>query len=257
MTFDIDAAGLTDRGRRRPQNQDNWKTLVPQGLFIVSDGMGGQAAGELASEIVVETLPALLAAGMPTDATIGTDERHLRRLLSELSDRVLQQTRDQPGLAGMGATVVVACLRGDRLLVGHMGDSRLYLWRGQQLQQLTQDHSIVQLLLDSGEIGPEDAKTHPARGRLTRFVGMPGAAIPETRQVALQPGDQLLLCTDGLTGMLGDDAIAAILAPGLPPEQSCGRLIAAANDAGGLDNITAVVVALASPPRPPTQDEQR
>jgi protein phosphatase len=242
----ITYAGLTHQGRVRTQNEDRWTADPAQGLFIVSDGMGGQPAGALASRIVVETLPALLRTQMQGIDDLTTPEA-TQRLLSAialLSEQVRCGSQGQPGLDGMGATVVLALLRGTQVLIAHMGDSRAYLVCHGCLEQLTTDHSLVQLLLDCGEITSNDAASHPAQGQLTRYIGMPGEPLPEARLLALCPGDRLLLCSDGLTGMVRDAELLALLQKRLAPRIVCQRLIAAANAAGGTDNITALVVSV-------------
>jgi len=204
----------------------------------------------LASKIVVETLPRLLQKRMARVRNLGSPKaaKRLHDALTELSTQVYRETHGEPGLEGMGATVVLALVRDAKALVGHMGDSRAYLLRGSQLERLTKDHSIVQLLLDVGEISPEEAATHPARGQVTRSVGMEGEPLPEVRHVELRPADRLLLCTDGLTGLLSDDEILQILQSESEPEAACRHLIDAANQAGGKDNVTAVVLDLAGAP---------
>jgi serine/threonine protein phosphatase PrpC len=162
--------------------------------------------------------------------------------LCELSNRVRSEAKGEAGIEGLGATVVLALIRDASALIAHMGDSRAYLLRGGQIQQLTKDHSIVQLLIEAGEISPKQAHNHPSRGRLTRSVGMDGEPLPEAQFVALKPGDRLMLCTDGLTGMLAHKKIRSLLDGGLEPEPTCQRLIDKANAAGGHDNITAVVI---------------
>ena len=244
MTLKIEYAGLTDRGRVREQNEDNWAAYPAQGLFIVSDGMGGEAAGEVASQIVVETLPGMLLKKMQSPATRKTAKKQLRSVLAELSDCVLNETRYKPGLAGMGATAVVAWFRAPQMLIAHMGDSRAYLCRAGTLQQLTTDHSIVQLLIATGEINAKEAKTHPARAQITRYVGMSGGALPEAQSIEICDGDRLLLCSDGLTGMQSDEEILAVLNQNLSAAETCERLINAANEAGGRDNITVVILSV-------------
>ena len=237
-------AGLTDIGRVRQENQDHWAAAPAHGLFVVSDGMGGEAAGSLASRVVVEGLLPLVRREMKGIADLAPPEAETRLLgaLATLSGQVAKQTWHEPGLDGMGATVVLALIRDLQALVAYLGDSRAYLLRNGTLGQLTHDHSIVQLLLDTGEITPEGAANHPERGRLTRFVGMPGEALPEAQRLTLYPADRLLLCTDGLSGMLTDAQLAEILSEAAPPEEACQRLVSAANEAGGLDNITVLAV---------------
>jgi len=246
-------SGLTDTGRLRKENQDKWLADEQLGLFLVADGMGGAFAGELASRIVVETLPLALRKKLrrhsrarchlaPQSLSSPKVQECLRDVLAGISNALRAQSQDQPGLHGMGATVVLALIRGTQALLAHLGDSRCYLLRGGKLECLTKDHTLVQLLLDTGEIKPDEAATHPARHKLTRFVGMPDEAQPDVRPVELAPGDTLLLCSDGLHGMLGDTELLAILTASRNPEESCRRLVAAANAAGGKDNIAVLVV---------------
>jgi protein phosphatase len=167
------------------------------------------------------------------------------KAIATLSTQLRQQTQYEPGLAGMGSTVVCALVRGSKALVAHLGDSRAYLLRAGRLKQLTRDHTLVQALLQSGEITPEEAATHPARGRLTRAVGMVGEPLPLTRLLELHPGDVVMLSTDGLTGMVSDGQILPILSEPAPLEMQCRRLVDAANAAGGKDNITVVLLGFA------------
>jgi len=237
-------AGLTDTGLLRKENQDKWLADEQLGLFLVADGMGGAFAGELASRIVVETLPLALRKKMRRYKGLSKPKAQecLRNALAEISNTLRAQSQNQPGLHGMGATVVLALVRGAQALLAHLGDSRCYLLRGGKLECLTKDHTLIQLLLDTGEIKPDEAATHPARHKLTRFVGMPDEAQPDVRPLELAAGDTLLLCSDGLHGMLGDTDVLAILTASPNPEESCRRLVAAANAAGGKDNITVLVV---------------
>jgi protein phosphatase len=178
------------------------------------------------------------------DLASATARERLLAALVELSTQLRQESQDQPGLEGMGATVVLALIREGQALISHLGDSRAYLVRQQKLEPLTRDHSLVQLLLDCGEITAAEAAHHPARGQLTRYVGMKGEALPDVRSLKLCAGDRLLLCSDGLTGMLGADEILAILDQEPVPQAACQRLVTAANAAGGQDNITALAVSI-------------
>lgn len=239
-------AGLTDLGRVRRENEDRWFADPQQGLFLVADGIGGSFAGGLAAKVVVEVLPALLKRKL-NGVNKFDGEGALPRILealADLSNRLRNESKSQPGASGMGSTVVLIVVHGRSAVVAHMGDSRAYRFREGRLEQLTKDHSLVQLLLDCGEIQAEDAATHPAKGHLTRFVGMPQQALPEGRLLDLRPGDHLLLCSDGLTGMLDDQEIVAILAQQASAGELCRLLVAAANEAGGKDNITAVILVI-------------
>jgi protein phosphatase len=236
--------GLTNPGLIRPENEDAWFADPEQGLFLVSDGMGNQFAGALASKIVVKVLPGMIRQRMQgwQRSSANTAAENLKHILRELSRQVRQRTEGQPGLDGMGATVVLALIHGTRALIAHMGDSRLYLFRKGRLKLLTRDHTIVRLLVESGDIREEEVLTHPSNSQLTRFVGMEGEPLPEARSIVLKIGDQLLLCTDGLTRMVNDKQLASLLGKGKSLPITCKSLIAAANDKGGKDNITAVLV---------------
>jgi len=244
MTLVIHHAALSDAGRVRTENQDSWCADGQQGLYIVADGMGGGFAGGLAARIVVETLPRLFHRRMAgvNGLTVSNAKERLLATIVELSNRLCRESRDQFGGAQMGSTVVLMWIRGGDALVAHMGDSRAYLLRNERLQQLTADHTIIRLLIESGDLKPEDAAEHPARGQLTRFVGMEGEPLPEARLVQLHPHDRLLLCTDGLTGLVPDEQIRSILNQEKTAEPACHRLIIAANEAGGHDNVTSVVL---------------
>lgn len=234
-------AGLTDPGRVRQENQDCWVADLSQGSYIVSDGIASGFAGELAAKFVVEALPRLLQTRLHN--FVGSIQAFpLQDVIAELSSCLRSKTENQPGLDGMGATVVAALIRQSQALIGHLGDSRAYLWRQGTLQQLTKDHSLVQLLLDCGEISSEEAVSHPSRGHLTRYVGMAEPVLPEIRFVQLQPGDRLLLCSDGLTNMLKDDELVTILNQEGSLQEACQELIDSANAAEGRDNITALIV---------------
>jgi protein phosphatase len=258
MKLTVRYAGLTDVGRLRQANEDNWTADPEQGLFIVADGMGGQFAGALASKAVVETLPGLVRqyfgalVGLPGSQA----SRRMAKAIAALSTQLRQQTQNEPGLEGMGSTVVCALVRGNQVLIAHMGDSQAYRLRAGRLKQLTKDHSLVELLLSSGDIAPEEAATHPARGRLTRNVGMDGEPLPQTRLLKLKTGDQLLLCTDGLTGMLNDEQIQSILNESAPLESRCQRLVDAANQAGGKDNVTTLLLSVVGGEKNPDPNDR-
>ena len=240
----LDCFGLTHPGRVRPKNEDDWFADPEQGLFIVSDGLGGRPAGALAARLVVEVLPQMIRQRMQGWRKISAIKatENLKGILRELSAQMRRRTEGQPGFEGMGATVVLALIRGTRAWIAHIGDSRLYLFRKRRLKQLTQDHTIVRLLVEAGDISEEEALTHPARHLLSRCVGMTGDPLPEARCIVLETGDRLLLCSDGLTRMLTDQKLASLLGKGKSLPLICDSLIAAANDAGGRDNITAVLV---------------
>lgn len=238
-------AGETDRGRVRRQNQDRWFADPEQGLFLVADGMGGMAHGELAAGVVAEIFPPLLrrrcnACNTPFDAD--RTAQAIKTTLAEISSRLRAEAQHHASMQGMGSTVVLALIRDSRGIVAHLGDSRAYLWHAGRLRQLTRDHNLAESLVATGVVSADEAVGHPARSRLTRFVGMPGISSPETQFIDLAPGDRLLLCCDGLYTMVPEAALERILAGNHDVSAVCRELIAAANEAGGQDNVTAVVV---------------
>jgi PPM family protein phosphatase len=236
--------GVTDPGRVRSVNQDAYFADADKGLFIVSDGIGGGQAGALASEVVVRVLPAIIQqrlAGLKGNSTPAI-RTQLRHAICELSQKLSAESAAQIELRGMGATLVVALLGRRSVHLAHLGDSRAYVFRRRRLLQLTNDHSVVGILLRQGEITPEQAHSHPAQGRLSRFVGMEGEVLPDVKTVGLKKGDQLLLCSDGLTGMLSDNQVASVISTNLECQETCQRLADAANANGGRDNITAVLL---------------
>jgi len=246
----IHFTGLSDRGRLRKNNEDNWFAKLEQkltkvyGLFLVADGMGGHVAGELAAKLIVESLPQFLCQRMAGFENLTPDEatHYLKTALRDFSHNFHHQSRKRLDLAGMGATIVVTLINNNQAIIGNLGDSRLYLLRGQCLELLTRDHTIVQYLVDTKAIKPEEAKNHPARSRITRYVGMKGEVIPEVQCIQLENRDRLLLCSDGLTTMLSEQEIVTLLQTPTTQQEVCQQLIASANKAGGRDNITVLVL---------------
>ncbi len=236
----ISHAALSDPGRQHEDNQDRWYVDAAQGLYLVSDGM----AEDISPQIVVDTLPGLLhtAIGGIDDLVAEPAPRQVRGALAVVSRKVREESQRR-AREMLGATVVLALVRGARALVAHLGDSRAYLLRAGKLERLTRDHSALERMIELGWIKAEDARGR-GNGGPTRYAGMRDEAVADVRCVDLQAGDRLLLCSDGLTEMLDDEVIGPLLDPALTPEQNCERLVAAANAAGGEDNITVVVIAL-------------
>ncbi|NJM76400.1 MAG: serine/threonine-protein phosphatase [Acaryochloridaceae cyanobacterium RU_4_10] len=234
-------AGLSVPGQVRSENQDRWYGNPDNGIYLVADGIASSPEGGLAATIIVEVLPNLIEQKLK-DFSGNFRNFPLQQILTELSDRLYQKTQHQPRLEGMGSTVVVAVIDQHQGLISHLGDSRAYLWHKRTLQQLTQDHSLANLLLDYHAISPEEVTYHPSRNQLTHYVGMAQPAQPEVHLVALQPGDRLLLCSDGLTNMLSQDQILTILNEQASSQICCQRLIEWANLLGGKDNITCIVI---------------
>lgn len=242
--------GITDPGHVRDHNEDAWnhaRLTAGYDFFIVSDGVGGNAAGDIASRIVVETLPVIFDARLSSQPDSQALQSELHQSLVVLCNTVREQSIDNPSFRDMAATVVCGLIREGVLVLGNMGDSRSYLMRDKKMRQLTKDHTIVQMLLDMGEITPDQAADHPAAGKLTQAVGMAQEPLPHIMAMDLRRGDRLLFSTDGLHDMIGDAAIAAILSEELDPEPVCAILVQAALKAGGKDNITAVVADITAP----------
>lgn len=225
----------TDVGQVRPTNEDS-AAIMPPGVAIVADGMGGYAAGEVASRLLVETVKQVLQATTPP-----WDEEVLRRAVEEANTAILHEARKSHACEGMGTTATLVDYSDGAIAVwAHVGDSRLYLLRDGELRQITRDHSYVDDLVENGTITKEEARRHPKKNVLTRAVGVEAHVDVDAGRFALQKGDVLLLATDGLTNMIGDAEIARLIRE--HPNDPAYALGAAANDAGGRDNITAVVV---------------
>lgn len=233
----------SDLGCVRENNEDSWIAGPEDGLLAVSDGMGGEEAGEVASQWVVEWLPGLIEehVGRLKDPSPQEVEHALRDAVRALNHRVRAEKSDLDGISKMGATVTVALVRGSLAHIAHMGDSRAYLLHAGSLQRLTRDHSIVGMLLERGFITPQEARTHSMRGQLSRYVGMGGDGEPDLTAIELREHDRLLLCTDGLTDHLTDDEIREFLACHEDIGLACHALVDAANAAGGRDNTTVLI----------------
>lgn len=225
----------TDVGITRDHNEDSLFVAPP--LFVVADGMGGHAAGEVASELAIQTVMQL-APGYPNAPM-------LEKALIEANHAVYETARVNPRRNGMGTTVTAALLQGTRLVIAQVGDSRAYLLHRGHLQQLTKDHSFMQDLIDAGEITPAQARIHPQRNYITRALGT-GPTVPvDTYDLNVSIGDRLMLCTDGLSGMVDDADLAETLSTVRNPQTCVNTLIRQANEAGGHDNITVIVVDVA------------
>jgi serine/threonine protein phosphatase PrpC len=222
---------LTDPGRRRRQNEDSHVVSPP--LFAVADGMGGARAGELASQIAVEAMRA--------EADSDGEER-VANLIREANRRVFVRSHEDAAVSGMGTTMTAAFVEDDgTVTIGHVGDSRAYRLRGDRLEQLTDDHSLVAELVRSGRLSAEEAEGHPQRSVITRAVGTDPEVNVDVFTVPGEPGDLFLICSDGLTDMVDDDEIQRVLSEGRGDLEATAReLVGRANERGGEDNITVV-----------------
>ena len=217
----------TDIGRARGRNEDAY--LVRDPLFAVADGMGGHRGGNVASKVALEAIRAFDADGPDGD---GTSE--LVKDIRTANETVLARGEADRDLRGMGTTITALLLQGQQATIAHVGDSRAYRLRDGGLEQLTQDHTLVHQLVEEGRITADQAGRHPQRSILTRAVGVEPSVDVDASTIDLRLGDRLLLCTDGLTGMLSDDAIREVLASEEDPQRSASdRLVEEANAAGG------------------------
>jgi protein phosphatase len=267
---EVDLGGLSDRGKVRPNNEDHFlvarfdrgmrvllTNLPPDNLpqhtgetaygMLVADGMGGAVAGEVASSTAIRVLLDLILA--TPDWIMLLDEQRLQQVqdrmaqrLEQVNEALAEQARAEPELAGMGTTMTLTGSLGSDLIVCHVGDSRAYLYRQGKLHRLTRDHTLAQALADAGEIRPSQAATHRLRHVLTNALGpRMGEISVEARRLHLQDGDQVLLCTDGLTEMVSDRVLADVLGRPGPAGDACRALVELALQAGGKDNVTVVL----------------
>jgi protein phosphatase len=243
MTLEFQAA--VDPGRARSNNEDSVAIDEPVALVVLADGMGGYNAGEVASHMATSFIRTELGRWL-REASSQASDAEVRRAMDICVDNANRAIYDaanaNPQYAGMGTTLVVAVLREDHLLLGHVGDSRCYRLRAGQLQQITRDHSLLQEQIDAGLITPEQAAYSANKNLVTRAVGVENTVLLETHQHDVQPGDIYLLCSDGLSDMLDDAAITQVLLAHESLESSTRALVDAANDAGGKDNISVILV---------------
>jgi protein phosphatase len=260
----------TDQGKVRKNNEDHFlvarlaksmqvcKSSLPDDgtcrfsdeegyLMVVADGMGGALAGERASALAVGSLEAFVLNTFKWFLHLGGREQsvlldELRQGLERADHNVFARAQSDPQLVGMGTTLTMAYSVGADLFIAHAGDSRAYIFRGGTLEQITRDHTLVQLLIQSGKLTPHGARHHARRNVVTNVIGGPSEGVEaEIHRVRLADGDVLLLCSDGLSEPVDDAAIAEVLNRTPDPQAACDRLVALANDHGGHDNITAVV----------------
>ena len=244
----ITAFGLTDVGKRRESNEDDFLLEPCRGVYAVADGMGGHAAGEIASRLAIETLQEVLQRDDTASERMSVDDagEWLRGAVVEANRRICDSIRLHEERRGMGTTVVALVHSGQNAVVGHVGDSRLYLLRGNELIRMTSDHSWVNEQVKLGLMNDDTAQRHPMRNIVTRALGSRPDVLVDLTSVQVQLGDVFLLCSDGLNTMLSDEQIQAILGGHcLDPEAACRALVEEANRHGGEDNVTVVVARLA------------
>jgi len=235
----LKAGSATDVGLARQINED--RLHAGPRVFVVADGMGGHAGGEIAAELAVEQIVSMLEIpGTPVDA------RQLAQAVHLANHVIWATAEEQPELRGMGTTLVAALITDPpsqgHLALAHIGDSRVYLERSGRLLQLTNDHSVAQEMVRQGTLTPQAAASHPKRHMLTRALGVGPTAQVDVAELELIDGDRVLLCSDGLTNELGDEEISKILQSNADPQMAADQLVSSAVRAGGRDNVTVVVI---------------
>ena len=249
--FDLRYAGLVDMGRTRTSNQDEIILCPEQGFFAVSDGMGGLRDGGKTSAMIKQVLPEMMGEALQelsAKFSLEYAQELLKNSAALLSDSIYEAGNEGRSIE-YGATLCGVWLIGQHAVVVNIGDSRAYHYqkRTKTFSQVTKDHNIAALLVESGELTREEAKHHLTSSRITRFMGMPQPALPDTFVLELEIGDCLLFCSDGLHGMLEDEKMNELLQSAPDTEAACRALIDAANEAGGRDNISAVVLQIRKP----------
>lgn len=252
--MELESYAHTDAGPVRDNNEDSFLVDREAGVFIVADGMGGHAAGEVASLMAVETIHSILVGREDPDETrlvrdveeIDESDRlreRLRYAMNQASIAIRRESEGRPETRGMGTTVVVLVVEGDRAHLAHVGDSRAYLYRGGRLVRLTRDHTVVQQEIDAGRLTPELARLVPHKHILTQSVGFHGPVEPDTTTRVVEPGDIFVLCSDGMTDPLEDSTIAKFIEE-TPFEMLADKLTEEALKAGGEDNVTVLVASV-------------
>jgi serine/threonine protein phosphatase PrpC len=249
----IVSGGVTDLGRVRSNNEDSFRIIEPLNLFILSDGMGGEAHGEVASSLAVETVERVCATPKgDSDVTLAgassenwsPQTRLLQNAVFQANFNIYQSSQEHPEQRGMGATLTAGWINGNKLSLAHVGDSRAYLLRTGNLQQLTNDHSLVAEQVRRGIITPQQAEESEMQSVLLRALGAHSEVDVDVDEFNLFPRDVLLLCSDGLTRMVTEPEIAGTLQAETDPEKAAQKLVDLANERGGLDNITVIVARL-------------
>ena len=245
----MDFALKSDIGKLRQLNEDYYGCYFQENnnlsIFVLGDGMGGHNAGEVASKITVESI----LSSISEFANI-KNKRITEKIIKELSqeaitkanDSVLNLARHNPDMEGMGTTVVMAILWGNKACIAHVGDSRAYMVSNKEITQLTQDHSYIEELIKKGSITREQAQTHPDRNMINRAIGVEEVVVVDTKIVKVEESDAIILCSDGLTNLINEEEILNIFLKGKSSEDICEELVKEANRRGGHDNITAITI---------------
>ncbi|MFL5799737.1 MAG: Stp1/IreP family PP2C-type Ser/Thr phosphatase [Actinomycetota bacterium] len=227
----VTVGAATDVGHARERNEDSYLAMPP--VYIVADGMGGHRGGNVASSLAMEVM---------SDLASGGDWRRLAEQVRQANHAILERSRGDRSLQGMGTTITATYVDGDEVHFAHVGDSRAYLLRGGTFSQITTDHTLVHEMVKRNQITEAEAEHHPQRSILTRALGVDDGVEVDEFPVQVQPGDRIVLCSDGLHSMVDDDVIQQVLQQEPDPQRAAERLVELANEAGGLDNITVVVM---------------
>ena len=247
----IEVANVSDTGQKRPHNEDSAVTDTSLGLAVVADGMGGYKAGEVASAIAAQlildevrsTLPAAKSSAIDSESGVSAASVVIRDAVVKANERVFRTAQDVPQCQGMGTTVVVVFYCGDKVSIAHVGDSRVYRLRGDEFKQITNDHSLVQELVDRGFFTPEEAAENTPKNLVTRALGIEEKVEVDVQEQDSAPGEIYLLCSDGLNDMVDDEEIHLTLSKySANLVEAASELVRLANEKGGKDNISVVLV---------------
>lgn len=242
-TMPIKVTALSDKGKVRKGNEDSWGSFPETSLFIVADGMGGHKAGDIASKLAVETIyESLRERESPGEGKFEQTSHYLNDSIQRANRRIFEEGNKNPGQSGMGTTVVATWIAGNSASIAYVGDSRAYLLRNKNLRQITSDHTLVNDYMTKGLLQPHEVERHPLRHVLSRAVGPQEQVDADIFNLPLQTGDIILLCTDGLSNMLSKEKMEEILNGPEDLETKNQILIQQANDSGGSDNVTALLI---------------
>jgi PPM family protein phosphatase len=240
----LQVAGMTNQGLERARNEDNYFAVTEDDLALiaVADGMGGHRAGNVASALAIAAAEKLWfeidCSNLPT---VENARKLIKTLLIEANNKILDESENRSEQHGMGTTLTAGLLCSNRLTIGHVGDSRAYKINNGHISMLTKDHSLLEQLIDTGQVKPEEAGNHPQRHVLTRALGVSPDLEIDITELEIEPGSVLIFCTDGLTNMVNDNEILAMYKENHDPEALAQSLIELANSRGGFDNITVVI----------------
>ena len=229
----------TDKGNVRENNEDYLLVDEEKGLFIVADGMGGPQGGEVASKMAVDLVSLFLAENLLNTNDISSV---IENSVVQANEAIKMRAEQDNNLKGMGTTIVFALYHNNKIYITNVGDSRIYLMRNNEIKQVTKDHSLVAELIDAGDISEDEARKHHLRHILSNAIGVKNKVEVEIAEFLLENTDGLLLCSDGLTDMITDKEIESIVFKGDDPQETSGKLVELANEKGGRDNITVVLV---------------